>query len=311
MSKQKIRLIFMGTPDFSVPSLQALIKENSFEIVAVVTQADKAVGRGHIMSAPPIKQIASKNGLAVLQPLKIKEITSTIKELKPDLIIVAAYGKIIPLEILEIPVYGCLNVHASLLPKYRGAACLNAPILNGDSKTGITIMKMEEGLDTGPILRQAEITLNGDETLKFVHDKLSLLGAEILPTTIKDWLNGKIKEREQKEADASYVKMIKKEDGHINWQNKAEEIERLIRAYNPWPGTYSFKEKELIKIISVDKTPLKINNYKIGEIFFDNGKMAIQCGQDALLILKLQTAGKKIMTSSEFLRGHKLSGILK
>ena len=311
MSKQKIRLIFMGTPDFSVPSLQALIKENSFEIVAVVTQADKAVGRGHIMSAPPIKQIASKNGLAVLQPLKIKEITSTVKELKPDLIIVAAYGKIIPLEILEIPVYGCLNVHASLLPKYRGAACLNAPILNGDSKTGITIMKMEEGLDTGPILRQAEITLNGDETLEFVHDKLSLLGAEILPTTIKDWLNGKIKEREQKEADVSYVKMIKKEDGHINWQNKAEEIERLIRAYNPWPGTYSFKEKELIKIIAVDKTPLKINNYKIGEIFFDNGKMAIQCGQDSLLILKLQTAGKKIMTSSEFLRGHKLSGILK
>ena len=311
MSKQKIRLIFMGTPDFSVPSLQALIKENGFEIVAVVTQVDKAVGRGHIMSAPPIKQIASKNGLAVLQPLKIKEITSTIKGLKPDLIIVAAYGKIIPLEILEIPVYGCLNVHASLLPKYRGAACLNAPILNGDSKTGITIMKMEEGLDTGPILRQAEITLNGDETLEFVHDKLSLLGAEILPTTIKDWLNGKIKEREQKETDASYVKMIKKEDGHINWQNKAEEIERLIRAYNPWPGTYSFKEKELIKIISVDKTPLKINNYKIGEIFFDNGKMAIQCGQDALLILKLQTAGKKIMTSSEFLRGHKLSGILK
>lgn len=311
MSKQKIRLIFMGTPDFSVPSLQALIKENGFEIVAVVTQADKAVGRGHIMSAPPIKQIASKNGLTVLQPLKIKEITSTVKELKPDLIIVAAYGKIIPLEILEIPVYGCLNVHASLLPKYRGAACLNAPILNGDSKTGITIMKMEEGLDTGPILRQAEITLNGDETLEFVHDKLSLLGAEILPTTIKDWLNGKIKEREQKETDASYVKMIKKEDGHINWQNKAEEIERLIRAYNPWPGTYSFKEKELIKIISVDKTPLKINNYKIGEIFFDNGKMAIQCGQDALLILKLQTAGKKIMTSSEFLRGHKLSGILK
>ena len=311
MSKQKIRLIFMGTPDFSVPSLQALIKENSFEIVAVVTQADKAVGRGHIMSAPPIKQIASKNGLAVLQPLKIKEITSTVKELKPDLIIVAAYGKIIPLEILEIPVYGCLNVHASLLPKYRGAACLNAPILNGDSKTGITIMKMEEGLDTGPILRQVEITLNGDETLEFVHDKLSLLGAEILPTTIKDWLNGKIKEREQKEADVSYVKMIKKEDGHINWQNKAEEIERLIRAYNPWPGTYSFKEKELIKIIAVDKTPLKINNYKIGEIFFDNGKMAIQCGQDSLLILKLQTAGKKIMTSSEFLRGHKLSGILK
>ena len=311
MSKQKIRLIFMGTPDFSVPSLQALIKENGFEIVAVVTQVDKAVGRGHIMSAPPIKQIASKNGLTVLQPLKIKEITNTVKELKPDLIIVAAYGKIIPLEILEIPVYGCLNVHASLLPKYRGAACLNAPILNGDSKTGITIMKMEEGLDTGPILRQAEITLNGDETLEFVHDKLSLLGAEILPTTIKDWLNGKIKEREQKETDVSYVKMIKKEDGHINWQNKAEEIERLIRAYNPWPGTYSFKEKELIKIIAVDKTPLKINNYKIGEIFFDNGKMAVQCGQDALLILKLQTAGKKIMTSSEFLRGHKLSGILK
>jgi methionyl-tRNA formyltransferase len=314
MSKQntakKLRLIFMGTPVFSVPILKALIEENDWEIVGVFTQADKAVGRGQVVSFPPIKQLAIENKLPIWQPLKIKESLETIKSLTPDLIIVAAYGKIIPTSILEIPTYSCLNVHASLLPKYRGAACLNAPILNGDSETGITIMKMEAGLDTGSILKQAKITLQGDETLEIVHDKLSSLGAKLLPQTIKDWVRGEIKETKQDETQASYVKTLTKEDGRIDWQKSALEIEHLIRAYNPWPGTYSFKDGALIKILTVDKTPLAINNYKVGEIFLNNNQLAVQCGQDSLVILKLQTAGKKAMASEEFLRGHKLEGVL-
>ena len=307
---KKLRLIFMGTPEFSEPILSALIKDETFEIVGVFTQTDKAVGRGQVLTAPAIKRLALANNLPVWQPLKIKDELDNIKNLQPDIIIVAAYGKIIPPSILEVPTYGCLNVHASLLPKYRGAACLNAPILNGDSETGITIMKMEAGLDTGPILKQAKIILQGDETLEIVHDKLSALGAEVLPTVIKDWVSGKIQAVTQDDAQASYVKTLTKEDGQIDWSKSAQAIERLIRAYNPWPGTYSFKEGALIKILAVDKTPLALNNYKVGEIFIDAGRLAVQCGQDSLVILKLQTAGKKAMTSAEFLRGHKLEGIL-
>lgn len=312
MSKtaNKLRIIFMGTPDFAIPSLSALIKNTDLEIVGVFTQTDKSAGRGKLMTTPPIKQLAIQNNLPVFQPLKIKTETDNIRSLKPDLIVVVAYGKIIPQEILDIPTYGCLNVHASLLPKYRGAACLNAPILNGDSETGITIMKMEAGLDTGPVLRQEKISLKGEENLEYVHDKLANLGAQILPEVIKGWINGNIKPIEQEESKASYIKMLSKEDGHINWNRPAEEIERMIRAYNPWPGTFGFLNKEILKIIEVDKNPLKINNYRAGEIFINQGKLAIQCQPDALIVRKLQVSGKKIMDSTDFLRGHKLEGIL-
>jgi len=309
-NNQKLRVIFMGTPEFATPSLSALIKNTDLEIVGIFTQTDKSAGRGKLMTAPPIKQLAIRNNLPVFQPLKIKTETDNIRNLKPDLIVVVAYGKIIPQEILDIPTYGCLNVHASLLPKYRGAACLNAPILYGDAETGITIMQMEAGLDTGPILHQEKISLNGQESLQYIHDKLSNLGASLLPTVIIDWAQGKIIPTKQHESQASYVGMLKKEDGHINWNQSAQEIERMIRAYSPWPGTFSFNNQELVKIIGVDKIPLKINNYKIGEMFINGGQLAVQCGQDSLVILKLQTAGKKIMTSEEFLRGHKLEGLL-
>ena len=312
MSKtaNKLRIIFMGTPDFAIPSLSALIKNTDLEIVGVFTQTDKSAGRGKLMTTPPIKQLAIQNNLPVFQPLKIKTETDNIRSLKPDLIVVVAYGKIIPQEILDIPTYGCLNVHASLLPKYRGAACLNAPILNGDSETGITIMKMEAGLDTGPVLRQEKISLKGEENLEYVHDKLANLGAQILPEVIKGWINGNIKPIEQEESKASYIKMLSKEDGHINWNRPAEEIERMIRAYNPWPGTFGFLNKEILKIIEVDKNPLKINNYRAGEIFISHDRPAVQCGQDALIIKKLQVSGRKITDSADFLRGHKLEGII-
>jgi len=301
----------MGTPEFALAGLKSLITEKSYDIVGVFTQPDKAVGRNQIISFPPVKRLALENNLSVFQPEKIKDALETIKNLKPDLIVVIAYGKIIPQSILDIPTYGCINVHASLLPKYRGAACLNAPILNGDKETGVTIMKMEAGLDTGPILRQAVMKLNGNENLETVHDTLSNLGAELLVPTLNDFVNGKIEPKIQDESQASYIKTLNKEDGKIDWTKSAQEIERQVRAYNPWPGTYTNDGDKSIKIIGVENKVLATNNHQIGEAFVDNGRLVIQCGQDSLVILRLQAAGKKPMTSLEFLRGNKINSLLK
>lgn len=302
---KKIKIIFMGTPEFSVLGLTRLIESPDFEIVGVFTQPDKPVGRKQLLTPPPIKKIALAHDLKIFQPEKIKTELETIKNLAPDLIIVIAYGKIIPQTILDIPTFGCLNIHASLLPKYRGAACLNAPILNGDEETGVTIMKMEAGLDTGPILRQAKIKLDGTENLEIVHNKLSTLGAELLIPTINDYLAGKITPQIQDEARSSYIKTLSKEDGKIDWKKSAIEIERMVRAYNPWPGTYTDQSGKIIKIIAVDHKILKINEHKIGEFFLNDGRLVIQCGQDSLVILKLQLEGGKILSAEEFLRGHK------
>jgi len=308
---KKIKVIFMGTPEFSLAGMNSLINSKNYEIIGVFTQADKKVGREQLITPPPVKRLALENKLPVFQPEKIKDELDNIKNLKPDLIVVIAYGKIIPQSILDIPTYGCINIHASLLPKYRGAACLNAPVLNGDKETGVTIMKMEAGLDTGPILRQAIMKLNGNENLEIVHDTLSSLGAEILITTLNDFISGKIEPQVQEDANASYIKTLNKEDGKIDWNTSALDIERQIRAYNPWPGTYTNDGDKSIKILEVENNVLLSNNHKIGEAFIDNGRLVIQCGQDSLVILRLQAAGKKPMTSVEFLRGNKINGLLK
>ncbi len=307
---KKIKVLFMGTPDFSLLGFKALIEAKNFEIVGVYTQSDKPVGRKQTLTAPPVKLLAQEYGLKVFQPLKIKPELKNIKNLAPDLIVVIAYGKIIPQEILDIPKYGCINVHASLLPKYRGAACLSAPILNGDNKTGITIMKMEAGLDTGPIIKQAEITLSGEEKLKDIHDKLSALGAEILVPTLRLWLEKKIEARKQNNEEATYIKVLKKENGKLDFNKNAEELERMIRAYNPWPGTYALLKDEALKIIEAkvikedeinSKESLKL--LKIAEIFQENKRLLVKCGQNYLDILKLQLPGKKPLSAQEFLNG--------
>lgn len=308
---EKVKVLFMGTPEFSLPGFKALIEADDFEIVGVYTQSDKPVGRKQTLTAPPVKILAQEYGLKVFQPLKIKPELENIKNLAPDLIVVIAYGKIIPQEILDIPKYGCINVHASLLPKYRGAACLNAPILNGDDKTGITIMKMEAGLDTGPIIKQAEIILSGKENLKDVHDKLSALGAEILVPTLRLWVKGEIKAQKQNDALSTYVSVTKKEDGKLDFNKSAEELERMIRAYNPWPGTYALLEDEALKIIEAkvkqedeinDKENLK--SLKIGEIYVSDKNLLIKCKRNYLIVNKLQLAGKKVMTAETFLNGN-------
>jgi len=304
MSKYKV--IFMGTPDFAVPSLNALINNNNFEVCLVVTQNDKKIGRKQILTPPPIKTIALENNIKVLQPLKITEIEDELKAINPDFIVVVAYGKIIPQNILDIPKYGSFNVHGSLLPKYRGAAVIQAPILNGDKETGVTVMQMDAGLDTGPILLQEEILLKKDETVDSLFEKLSLLGSQILPTALIDFVNKKIELKEQNNDNASYVKMIKKEDGRINWSKPAVEIERMARALNPWPGIFTKnKNGKIIKLLTLSNEILSINKYKVGEVFLNNKKIVVQCGNGAIIVNKLQLEGKKPMDANVFLNGQK------
>lgn len=301
----KIRVVFMGTPEFAVPGLESLINSNDFEVVAVYTKPDKAVGRKQIISESAIKVVALKNKIKVFQPEKIKEEVENIKNLQPDLIVVIAYGKIIPLEILDIPRHACINVHASLLPKYRGAACLNAPILNGDSETGLTIMKMDVGLDTGPIIKQFALKLSEKDNLKSVHDKLADLSARNLVPTLELWVQGKIDATKQDDSLATYVKTLNKEDGKLDINKTAIELERTIRAFNPWPGTYFLLDKQIIKIIDAAReTIISENDKKTGEIYQENKKLYIKCGQNSLNILRLQLAGKKAMDAKEFLNGH-------
>lgn len=309
----KIRTIFIGTPDFGVPALEALIASVDFEVIAAITQPDKKIGREQIISQPPIKVCAIKHQIPVFQPEKINNFVPELKNLNPDLIIVAAYAQIISEEILNLPKYGCLNIHASLLPKYRGAACIQAAILNGDAETGVTIMKMDKGLDTGDIIKQFPIKISDDDTAEILFEKLSKLGGEIIVPTLLEFIAGKITPQKQDDSLASYVKILKKEDGKINWQESAEKIERQVRAMYSWPGAFgelriNNEELKIIKIIKVSPEILEINNKKTGEVFLHENQLAVQCGEDALIIETLQMAGKKVLSSEEFLRGNNIVG---
>ena len=310
----KIKIVFIGTPDFAVPSLRAMINDARFAVAAVVTQPDKKVGRKQILTPPPVKVEALKYNLKVWQPNKISDFRFPISAI--DLIIVIAYAQILPEYILNLPKYGCINIHASLLPRYRGASPIQAAILNGDKETGVTIMKMDKGLDTGPILAQKSVKISSSDTAGTLYGKLSKLGAEILAPTIKEYISGKIAPREQDNSIASYIGLLKKEDGKIDWKKTAAELEKFIRAMNPWPGAFaSLKIKnqkskiknnyQILKVIEVKSQPLKINNYKAGEIFLHNNELAVQCGHDSLIVKKVQLEGKKAMPAQEFIRGQK------
>jgi methionyl-tRNA formyltransferase len=300
-----MRLIFMGTPQFAVPSLKKLIESSQLEVVAIFTQADKALNRKKEIIYSPVKQLALKNNLKIFQADKIQNTQQIIKNLNPDIIVTIAYGQIIPKSILEIPKYNCLNVHGSLLPKYRGASCLAAPILNADAETGITIMRMDEKMDTGPILKQFKIKLSGQETLQDIHDRLANLSAQHLKQVILDYSQGKIKEVKQDESKASYVKLTKKNDGLIDWQKPATIIEREIRAYFPWPGSFSYYQDKILKIREA-KIYNKRINLKPGEVHYKDKKILIGTGQGILDILKLQLSGERVLSNLEFINGHNL-----
>ena len=305
MNEKKIKIIFVGTPDFGIPTLISLINHKKFNILGVITQPDKKVGRQQTLTEPPIKKIALSYSLPVWQPKKIKDFIDYIKKMQPDLIVVVAYAQILPKEILTIPKYECINVHGSLLPKYRGASCIQAAILNGDEETGITIMKMDEGLDTGPIIAQESIKIADDDTGEKLFNKLSGLAGKVTASIIADYLDGKIELKPQDHSLASLTKLLDKGDGRIDWHKSAKEIERFVRAMHSWPGAFTLFNNKILKIIKVDQKVLDINKYKVGEIFAVNGEIAVQCGQGALTLRMVKPEGKNEMNTISFSHGHK------
>ncbi|MBU0647805.1 methionyl-tRNA formyltransferase [Patescibacteria group bacterium] len=301
MNPKQTKLIFMGTPDFAVKSLRALIKEK-YDVVGVFTAPDRKKGRGQSVHQSPIKVLAEENNMKVFQPDKIKneEWVEKIRELGPDIIVVAAYGQIIPKSILEIPKYGCVNVHASLLPKYRGASPIHYALLHGKKETGITIMKMDQGMDTGDIISNFQFPIFKNDNLETLHDKLAKLGAKLLVETLPDYIDGNIEPRKQDEAGATYTGKIEKKDGRIDWNKTSKELWNMVRAFDPWPGTFTYLDGKCLKIRRVEMSDMEL---KPGETLVEDGKLYIGTADKALEIKKLQMEGKKCMVTSEFVKG--------
>jgi len=310
----------MGTPEFAVTSLKALI-ESENEIVGVVCQPDKPKGRGLEIVPPPTKILAEKHSIPVLQPAKIKteEFFIELKKFNPDLICVAAYGKILPKNILDLPFYGCINVHASLLPKYRGAAPINWAIIRGEKVAGITTMKMDEGMDTGVMLLKKEVPIDDEDTGETLSGKLSEIGGKLLIETIRLLKEGRPNPIPQDHSLATYAPMLKKEDGKIDWEKPAEEIRNLIRGTLPWPGAYTNLDGKLLKIfkarlvedcgylntLPLDRYPRSQGNP--GEVIkSDTGILRVATGKGAIDIQELQIEGGKRLKTDEFLRGRKI-----
>jgi len=304
-----LKIIFMGTPKFGAIILEKLA-DSRYKPILVVTETDKPVGRKKVLTPPPVKVVAEKYEIPVLQPEKIRNSESEIRNLKPDLIIVAAYGKILPEEILEIPKYGCLNVHPSLLPRWRGPSPVQSAILNGDTDSGVTIMKIAEKVDAGPVLIQRKLKLEGNETYDVLHDKLGKMGGDLLIEIIPEWITGKIDPQLQDESRTTYTRILKKEDGKIDWEKSAEEIERQIRAFNLWPGIFTFWEKsgKLIRIKILKARVLNRANsktYPIGKtLVAGQNELCVQTGKGFLIIERLQLEGKKETDSEDLLRGY-------
>ena len=299
-----MRVVFMGTPEFAVPCLQKLI-DLGHEVTGVFTQPDKPQGRKMILTPPPVKELALANSIKVYQPVKMRDgaALEMIKEANPELIIVVAYGKILPKEILEYPEFGCINIHASLLPKLRGAAPIQWSIINGFDKTGVTSMQMDEGLDTGDMLIKGEHEISENETAGELHDKLSVLGAEILEKTINSLLAGTLSAEKQNHDEFTYAPMLSKELSPIDWNLSAKEIHNKIRGLSPWP---SANAKLCGKTVKIHKSILtNENGGKPGEIIKSDKNLIVSCGDGKCIeIVELQADGKKSMSAADYLRGN-------
>ncbi len=307
MKNQKLKIVFIGTPEFGAIILKELIMDG-YKPALVIAAPDKPIGRKQIITSPPVKLLAEKYKIPILQPEKIEDSKSQITNYEPDLIVVAAYGQIIPKEILDIPKYGCLNVHPSLLPKYRGPSPIQSFILSNDKETGVTIMLMDERMDHGPILAQQELEFSiFNFQFSNLHNKLAELGTKLLIETIPMWINDEIKPKPQDEPKATYTKIIRKQDGEINWRESAKNIERQVRAFNPWPGTFTLFNNKIFKILKANiQEQTKISPIGLpGKTFLaTNNKIAVQTGKDFLIIEELQIGGKRQMNVKEFLRGN-------
>ncbi|WP_419742012.1 methionyl-tRNA formyltransferase [Paraclostridium dentum] len=303
-----MKIVFMGTPEFAVPCLQKIIDEGH-EVVAVVTQPDKPKGRGKKLAMPPVKELALKYDIPVYQPLKAREesFVDTLKEMNPELIVVVAFGQILPKSILDIPKYGCVNVHASLLPRYRGAAPLNWVIINGEEKTGVTTMYMDEGLDTGDMILKSEIPLDDEITAGELHDKMMIDGAKVLKETIDLIEKGEAPREKQSNENTCYSPIMNKSLGNIDWKKSAIDIHNLVRGTNPWPSAYTTYEGQTMKIWKTkvidknsDKDPGTI-------ISVDKEGINVSTSEGILQIKEIQMAGKKRMEVPEYIKGNNIN----
>lgn len=299
-----LNIVYMGTPDFAVPALESIISEGH-NVQAVFAQPDKPAGRGYNLRKPPVKICAEKHGIAVYQPEKLRDsdAEAVIKQLNPDIIVVAAYGQILPESILKLPRLGCVNIHASLLPKLRGAAPIQWAIYNGDKVTGITTMKMAKGLDTGDILEQAETEIGENETADSLHDRLSALGAKIIISTLNKLENGSITPRLQGD-EFTYAPLIKKSMGEIDFSKTAREIYNMIRAFTPWPSAFTMLNGRRIKIVEAAVSD-KTTKMPAGSVCFTDGAISAACGDGSVIdFLVIQPEGSGKMPVDAFLRGH-------
>jgi methionyl-tRNA formyltransferase len=297
-----IRVIFMGSPDFALSSLSALAK--TYHVVGVVTQPDRASGRGRELKSPPVKKLALELSIPVMQPEKLRapESMDQLREWKPDLIVVAAFGQILKKDVLDLPRHGCLNIHASLLPRWRGAAPINAAILAGDEETGVTIMQMDAGLDTGPMLAAKSICIGCDDTAGSVFQALSTLGADLLLETLPEYFAGTLTPVPQPNEGATYAPMLKKEDGLLDFTRPASELARRVRAMNPWPCAWFEWNGSPLKVLRVSTISVE-EGLGCGVRFKIDGKPAIQSVAGALVLEEVQPAGRKVMPGKSFLAG--------
>ena len=300
-----MRIVFMGTPDFSVPALEALV-EGGHEVVAAITQPDKPKGRGKAVLMTPVEEKAMELGIPVYQPVKVREpeFVEKLRQMEPDAIVVVAFGQILPKSILEIPRYGCVNIHASLLPKYRGAAPIQWAVIDGERESGGTTRFMNEGLATGDMLEKEAVTLDPKETGGSLHDKLSAIGGRLILSTLKGLEDGTLKGTPQTDEGTCYAKMLKKSLGDIDWTMDAAAIERLIRGLNPWPSAYTCLHGKTLKIWDGDvlEREYGVEPGTVAEVAKD--RLVVQTGQGSLAIRSLQLEGKKRMDAGDFLRGY-------
>jgi len=300
-----IRTVFMGTPEFAIPTLQGLI-ESGLHMVGVFTQPDRPKGRGNKLTPSPVKELALEKGIPVFQPLKLRapEAVEDLRKLRPDLIVVVAYGQILPKSVLDIPRFGCINVHASLLPRYRGAAPINKMIMEGEEVGGVTTMFMDVGLDTGDMLVKKSLPIGFEETAGELHDRLSLLGREAMEETLGRLCAGTLERQVQDDAQSTYAPMLKKEDGIIDWTRSALQIHNQVRGLSPWPAAFTFLEGEQLKIA---RTLPEAGSGTPGTIVSASADgVRVACGDGVLLIRQLQLPGKKSLPAAEFLRGNPL-----
>ena len=298
-----MRIVYMGTPDFAVPALEKLYREG-YEIPFVVTQPDAVRDRGKKVKFSPVKEKALEYDIPVFQPVRIRneEAVGQLRQWKPDVIIVAAFGQILPKEILEMPRYGCLNIHASLLPKYRGAAPIQQAVIDGAEKSGVTIMQMDEGLDTGDMLKKASVRLDKKETGESLHDKLAVLGGPL--EVLRELSEGTAVPVPQREEESSYAKMLKKNMGHIDWTKSAAVIERLIRGLNSWPSAYTGYEGKTLKIWDADVVQEQTEHAPGTVVRVEKDAICVQTGEGILEVKEVQLEGKKRMDMGAFLRGY-------